>query len=60
MQVPATITLNNDEANNTNNSNRMPMYTDMKSSYPMDIPEKLTGIELDLISKCMRIFLLMN
>ena len=50
MQVPATITLNNDEANNTNNSNRMPMYTDIKSSYPMDIPEKLTGIELDLIS----------
>lgn len=42
MQVPATITLNSDS---NNGSNRMGsgVFNDVNSSYPMDIPEKLTA-----------------
>lgn len=43
MQVPATITLNNDSMSNNPRTNRS-TYNDLNgSSFPMDIPDKLTG-----------------
>ena len=51
MQVPATITLSNDSNSNdprsvVNTVGNRGVFNDTNSSYPMDIPEKLTGIYL--------------
>lgn len=54
MQVPATITLNNDSNSNdprsvANTVGNLGVFNETNSSYPMDIPEKLTGINLFLV-----------